>query len=92
MRRLCGDCKKSEKCNIKKSLMNYAVKAKIEFMMTDCEKHSRASTPILVVVARIIKRDVQTTIWFIRKTSAMFCIAFSAMLFNLGIFLEGKEE
>jgi len=92
MRRLCKDCKKSEKCSIKKNLMNYAVKASIKFMLIDCDRHNRASTPLLIKIGRAVKKDVNATVEFTRKTLAMFCTFLSAQLFNLGIVLLGEEE
>jgi len=39
--RLCGECKKKNRCKIKKKLMKIVVKYQIEFMLTLCDRFEK---------------------------------------------------
>ena len=92
MKRLCGDCKKKEGCKIRKNLMSYAVKATVEFKLTECMRHKRKSTPLWIIVVGTIREGVKKTVKFIKKVVALSCMNLSAKLFNLGMKLSKEEE
>ena len=44
--RSCGECKKKNRCKIKKKLMKLVVKYKIEFMLTLCDRFEKESVKL----------------------------------------------